>query len=128
MEANIAYVHRFISSLVFTGVIETIILFLLVWFLFKSRELGWKRIAAVGLFASFSTIPYVWFVFPYLMNWARNTSLFWSELFAFVIEAILYRLFLKLDWKRAFLASLVCNSASYFLGPILRTYGLWFYW
>lgn len=128
MAANIAYVHRFISSLVFTDVIETIILFALVWFVFKNREISWKRIVAVGLFASFSTIPYVWFVFPYLLDWSRNTSLLASEIFAFVVEAIIYRLFLNLDWKRAFLASLACNVASYFLGPFLRAYGLWFYW
>jgi len=128
MANNIAYIHRFITSLVFTDASETIILFLLLWFVFKSRKLGWKRIVSVGLFASFSTIPYVWFVFPYLTYWSRNTSLIWSEIFAFVIEAIIYRFFLNLSWKRALLVSLFCNAVSYFLGPALRSHGLWFYW
>lgn len=128
MAANIALIHRFISSLVFTDVVETIILFAFLWFVFKNRELGWRRIVAVGLFASFSTIPYVWFVFPYLLDWPRSTSLLLSEIFAFVVEAIIYRLFLKLDWKRALLVSLACNAASYYLGPVFRGYGLWYYW
>jgi len=122
------YIHRFISSLTFTVAIETLAIFLLLWFVFKKRESGWKNIVLAGIFASFATIPYVWFVFPYITKWSYSTSLAYSEPFAFLIEALLYRIFLKIDIRIALVVSLVANGLSYFLGPILRNHGLWIYW
>ena len=128
MLVTVAFVHRFISSLVFTDVVETAVLLLLVRYLFRKREFGVWKIIFVGLYASFSTIPYVWFVFPNVATWPYSTAIIYAELFAFVIEAIFYRIVLKLNWRQAFLASLLCNLASYLLGPFLRTHGLWLYW
>lgn len=126
--ATTAFVHRFITSLVFTGVIETAILILLLRFVFRTHTLRLSQMVFVGLFASFATIPYVWFVFPYVITWPWSTAIMYSETFAFIIEAILYRVVLKVSWRTAFLVSLVCNLASYLLGPYLRAHGLWFYW
>lgn len=126
---NIFFVHRFLSSLVFTDVIETAVLVFLLWFVFRNRSLGLWRMVAAGFFASFSTISYVWFVFPYLIAWPSQGALLLSaETFAFVVEALFYRLALRLDWKIAFAVSLICNVVSYFLGPILRAHGIWYVW
>ncbi|OGG49126.1 hypothetical protein A3C18_03590 [Candidatus Kaiserbacteria bacterium RIFCSPHIGHO2_02_FULL_54_11b] len=125
---TISYIHRFLTSLGFTVIVETAILFILLMLVLKRRDIPPLRIALAGFFASFATIPYVWFVFPYAHTWSRETSLLWSEPFAFVVEAVFYRLFLKLDWRIAFAASFVANLASYLLGPLLRSYGLWIYW
>ena len=124
---TIDYIHRFISSLVFTTVVETAVLCLLLMYVFKNKE-QLRDVIFAGVLASFATIPYVWFVFPYISNWSRETSFLWSEPFAFVIEAVFYRVFLNLDWRTAFAASLLANLASYLLGPFLRTHGLWLYW
>ena len=124
---NIIFVHRFLTSLFFTDVVETLVLILLLRVLFKNRT-EISRLIFAGLYASFSTISYVWFVFPYLTNWPSSVAIGFAELFAFVTEAVLYRFVLRLDWKVAFFVSLVCNLVSYVVGPILRTYGLWPSW
>ncbi len=125
---NIFFVHRFLSSLVFTGVIETAVLILLLWFVFRKRSIGLSQMLFAGLYASFSTISYVWFVFPYLIEWQRGTAIIFAEAFAFIVEAVLYRFVLKLDWRVALFVSFVCNAVSYLLGPFLRAYGIWYVW
>ncbi|HUO49974.1 MAG TPA: hypothetical protein VMU25_00120 [Candidatus Paceibacterota bacterium] len=124
---NIAVVHHFLSSLIFTDVVETAVLFFMLRLVFKLR-ISTSQIIFAGLYASFSTIAYVWFVFPYLLAWSPGVSTFFAELFAFLVEALFYRFVLRISWKTALLASLVCNAFSYFLGPFLRSYGLWIYW
>ncbi len=122
------YVHNFLTSLVFTTSIETVVLVLLVLYVFRKQGLQLWQVLFAGFLGSFSTIPYVWFVFPYVVMWPRTTSLYFSEPFAFIAEAVIYRMFLKLDWKYALLASLLCNLASFLLGPVLRAWGIWIYW
>ena len=126
--SNIDFVHRFISSLVFTDTIETIILILVIRFVLRNRTIRIRDMVFAGLYASFSTISYVWFVFPYLFAWPGSTALICAEAFAFVVEAVFYRFVLKLDWKIVFFISFVCNLASYLLGPFLRAHGIWIYW
>ncbi len=125
---SVDYIHRFISSLVFTIIIETLVLFLLIRFLFKNKKLETRKIIFAGVIASFATIPYVWFVFPYMAAWPRSTSLYFSEPFVFVIEAVLYHHLLKANWQSSLLLSFLCNLASYLLGPWLRAHGMWVYW
>ncbi len=129
MEGNIAFVHRFLSSLIFTAVVETAALMLLLRFAFRSTGVRMKDALAAGLFASFMTIPYVWFVFPYLLRWPSGLHvLIAAESFAFLLEALFFRTFLKIGWGPALALSLACNILSYFLGPLLRAHGLWLYW
>ncbi len=128
MSPNIAFVHRFLTSLAFTDITETIVLILLLRYVFKNRTLPFSQILFAGLYASFSTISYVWFVFPYLTAWPGSTAIIFAELFAFVVEAVFYRFMLRLDWKTAFILSFVCNAVSYFVGPFLRTHGIWITW
>lgn len=128
MPPQVAMAHRFVSSLVFTSVVETVVLILLVLYLFRKQGIELWRMVVVGVFASFSTIPYVWFVFPRLFVWPQTTAILFAELFAWIVEAVVYRVFLNLSWKQAFIISLLCNMASYFLGPLLRAQGLWIYW
>ena len=125
---SVDYIHRFISSLVFTSLVETAVSFLMIRFVFRNKELPLKSIILTGVFASFATIPYVWFVFPYIRKWPRQTSLYFSDPFAFLVETIFYRAFLKTGWGQSLLLSLAANLTSYFLGPLLRSWGLWIYW
>ena len=128
MNSTIAYVHSALSSLVFTVTVETTVLFVLLYYVYKYRHVRTKDIIFAGVLASSLTIPYVWFVFPYIVNWSRNTSLVVSEPTVFLVEAFVYNRVLKLNWKAALAVSLICNVASYLLGPILRANGLWIYW
>ncbi|MDB5224472.1 MAG: hypothetical protein JWO43_94 [Candidatus Adlerbacteria bacterium] len=125
---TIDYIHRFITSMAFTALLETGILVLLLRTVFRRPFVSTRTLIQVGLLVNFATIPYVWFVFPYVTDWPRETSLLFSEPFVFIVEAVVYRYFLNVSWRTAIVASFLCNVASYYLGPILRTYGLWLYW
>lgn len=128
LAGNIAFVHRFLSSLIFTDVAETALLISLVWYVLRRKDLSLERLLFAGLWASFSTISYVWFVFPYLLVWPASVEIWFAEAFAFIFEAIFYRFVLGLRWRDALAVSFLCNVLSYFLGPLLRTHGLWIYW
>ena len=114
-----SYLHKFITALTLTDVIETAALFLLVWFVLKKREIRWQKIIIIGLFASFATLPYVWFVFPFLIGYSYSLYIIVAELFAFVIEAVLYRFSLDLSWRTAILLSFLCNLASFLPGMFI---------
>ncbi len=124
----IAYVRRFITTNVLTIIVETAVLFLLARYVFKKEKLTTRQLLFAGIFASFATIPYVWFVFPNVTSWPRETSLMFSESFVTVVEAIWYRFALKTSWKASFAISIICNLASYLFDIILRTNGIWLYW
>lgn len=125
---SIAYVRRFATTEVLTIAVETAVLFFLMRYVFKKHELSSKQLLFAGIFASFATIPYVWFVFPNIMSWPRPTSLMYSEPFVTIVEAIWYRFALKTDWRISFAISVICNIASYVIDILLRANGIWFYW
>lgn len=128
--AAIEYTHRFIVSAIATMTIEGVVgLLLFVYFLSRKEEhlhLSKVKVFSTTFFVSMFTLPYVWFIFPTLMMWTRNTSLWFSELFIFSVEAIVYRIFLKLPWRWAVGVSLIANLASYFIPITMRYFGLWF--
>ena len=129
MEANIAFVHRFLTSLIFTTAVETAMLVLLLRFVFRNSWPGRGRVLTAGLFASFMTLPYVWYIIPALFPWPTSLHLIVvAEAFAFVIETLFYRSYLRVGWGTALTLSLAANALSYFLGPLLRSYGFWIYW
>lgn len=122
------YIYSFLTSAIFTVSIETIVLAFIILFTYKKSQYSISQLMSAGFFASGMTIPYVWFVFPFITSWSRSESLFVSEPVVTIIEAIFYHLYLKLDLKRSFVISIACNLTSFLLGPILRTYGLWIFW
>lgn len=124
----VQYVHNFLSSLFFTDVIETAILWVLIRYVVRNSRIATIDIIFAGLFASFATITYVWFVFPVIATWPKGNPTVWSEPFAFLVEALFYRMYLRLSWKNALAVSLICNIGSFIGGNALRMMGLWLYW
>ena len=107
------YVHQFLDSLTFSVVVESlVVLFLCI--LFKKD----KRIFLVAVLGTSCTIPYVWFVFPTLFWYSSMLSIYVGECFAFLFEAVLYKVLGKLSWKHALLFSFLANVSSYFLGKV----------
>ncbi len=107
------YVQQFIQALIFSIVIESFVVFVLC-LIFKQD----KRGVLIAVLGTFCTIPYVWFVFPTLFWYSSSIIIYLGEGFAFLFEAILYKMLGKLRWKYAILFSLLANFASYFLGKI----------
>jgi hypothetical protein len=126
--SDIAYYHNFVTSLVFTIVVETCVIFAILKGFLRNREVSSKRLLFAGIFVNFATVPYVWFIIPGVMSTSSANALIISEPVVFVIEAIFYWFVLEVDLKTALLLSLVANATSYFLGPLLRDAGLWIYW
>jgi len=126
--ADIATYHSFLTSLIFTIIVETSVVFALLKSVLRDDRVNPKFLLFVCIFANFATVPYVWFVLPGVLGWSRSAALIISEPFVFIVEALFYWIVLDIDWKKALLISLVANAASYFLGPLLRGAGLWIYW
>ena len=109
---SIAYVHRFISVASFSVFVETTILFFLMRYVFKDKKIPTWRLLFAGIFATYATNPYVFFVFPRATAWPYNTALMASETFVFFVEALFYRVFLRTDMKTSLILSLICNFSS----------------
>jgi hypothetical protein len=125
---TVSTIHRFITSLGFSIIVETIVVIALIRYVLRNKEIPLRRIWVVGLLVTFATIPYVWFVFPYARDWPRSEAVMYAEVFIAVVEAIIYRYLLPVGWKAAFMLSILSNLSSYLLGPWLRAHKLWIYW
>jgi hypothetical protein len=71
-----------------------------------------------GILATTLTLPYLWFLLPAFIK-SRLWYLLIGETSVFVIEALIYKLTLKTSYKRAFLTSFACNSASFIVGLMI---------
>jgi len=116
------YTYRFLFALVFTVFIETIVLWVFIRkiFKFKDGRFSTSNIIFAGIMASFSTIPYVWYVFPILIYWSFKLSLILSEAFAILVEAIFYRFYFDVKFRYSLLISFVCNLSSWGLGYLFE--------
>jgi hypothetical protein len=120
----LTYTYRFLFALVFTIFIETIILwiFIIKIFKFKDEKFSASNIIFAGIMASFSTISYVWYIFPVLIYWSFKLSLILSEIFAFLVEAVFYRFYFDIKFRYCLLISFICNLFSWGLGYLLKIF------
>jgi hypothetical protein len=107
----------FPPALLLTLVLETAVLFIALKLLEKDRYYPASSILFSGIFASFATLPYVWFVIPMWIH--SKYALYVGEAGAVVVEALFYWQFLRLDIKKALLISTCCNLISYLIGDHL---------
>jgi len=85
----------------------------------KSRALPLWKIVLGGALASTITLPFVWFAFP-LLPFPYIAWLALAEAFAFGAEAVFYKFFFRLDWKKAALMSFCANLLSFMAGLALN--------
>lgn len=112
------YEISFLYALLFTITIEISVLWILCNTAFKIIGLSNSSILLSGFILSFATLPYVWFVFPYFIH-QRFLYISVSEMFAFVIEAILLWSIFKVPIKQSFVLSFCANLCSYSIGLLL---------
>ncbi len=114
------YEQHFLLALIITVILETITLFVIIRKLFKLKEkqIKNKELVFAGFIASFSTLPYLWFIFPIIIQ-----SSFWyvliGEILAIIAETIIYYFILKLSIKKVLVISILCNIISFILGFII---------
>ncbi len=117
---NFPFESRFLISMLITVIVETAVILALLRFLFKLSpgRIGWTRCLFAGFYASFATIPYLWFVLPAYIG-SYIACIFVGEIGAFILEAIAYVFFLNLPLRRAAVLSLIANMSSIAVGLIL---------
>ena len=108
--------ERFLLALALTITIETIVLLALARFFLKKEKLETKAVVFAGFLASFSTLPYLWFVLPPFVDSSHYIII--GETIAVAIESVIIRQMLKIGIKKALVASIACNAVSFFFGQL----------
>jgi len=109
----------FVTGIILTLIIETIAL---LYLLSSARNLSKSRIVTASLVANIITYVLAWFIisgFIYTNNPLMTITL--QELFAWIVEALLYIPLLKISFKRTLLISLLANLTSFSLGLIIAS-------
>ena len=105
-------IRLFWIAWILTVLIETIVLVLLVKIFWKKDELwNWKLVGA-GILASTITLPILWFCLPYFFADYMVYVVFW-EIFVTLLEVVIIKFILKIDWRKAIILSVACNLVSF---------------
>lgn len=112
------YYRLFFAALILTIVIETMVMALVLKSTKKNiLDVGWNKIIFTGFLASFATLPYLWFLWP--MVFPGKYMIASGEIFVTIIEIVIIRYCLPINWRMAVLLSFVCNLCSYLTGKII---------
>ena len=109
----------FLKGFALTQSVEILVVLFLLGRHFRSScgEAASFRIAAAAFFANMATLPYLWFVYPELLDYAWALAA--GEATALAAEAIFYRLFLGASARAALAASFAANAASVLAGLLV---------
>ena len=111
------YEIKFLLALLDTVIIETIVMIFFVKKIYKKdmEHVSWERLIFAGVFCSFATIPYLWFIAPYFLP---SKALLYpvGEIAVFLIESVMIFFIFRIKFTRALIISLSCNLASFLLG------------
>ena len=105
----------FLKSLLLTVAIEMPILCVLSWFFSNRNDFNLARLLMTGFFASFATLPYIWFIFPYFIC-NKVWYVVFSESFAVVAESFIIFFMLRIKYTKSLMFSFICNAASFLIG------------
>lgn len=111
-----SYGFLFFLSLLLTLAVEIPALFLVAQYLVKIKIQS-KEILYWGVFVNLFSLPYLWFVFPFFVP--PNNYILIGEIIVVLIEAVILLKVLKINFKNAFILSLIANIASYLAGFIV---------
>jgi hypothetical protein len=108
---------RFLVALLLTLLIEVPLLFILVKYAYRLKAIASWKILFVGTLASSLTLPYVWFVVPPYIHSRYYVHV--AELFAVIVEAVIYNRLLETRIGVSLVLSLVTNAVSFLTGWLL---------
>ena len=112
---HIFYELQFLKALLLTVRIESVVLIMIVKYYLK-KPFAWDRLLFAGIFPSFATLPYVWFVLPNFFIGHFTLYIWVAEISVALVETVILFFILKLTWKEAFIVSALANLASYSIG------------
>ena len=113
------YEINFLKALLITITIETTVLFLLVKIFFKKHTISNYIILLTGILASFSTLPYLWFIFPLFIK-TKVLYIIICESFAVLFESAVIMGLLRTTYIKALIISIICNMSSYLIGLFIH--------
>jgi len=108
-----SYGIYFLLSLILTLVIEIPTLFLAVKYLLKIKIQA-KEIIYWGVFVNLFSLLYLWFIFPLFLSLPNYILI--GEILVVLIESVILLKVLKINFKNAFVLSLLTNLLSYLVG------------
>lgn len=116
-----SYQTEFLSALALTLAIEVPMLLIAARFLYG---MAWSRtnlqkLVVAGLICSSLTLPYLWFVLPSFIQ-DRTAFLILGESLVTFAEGLILTALLPVNWKKAFVLSILCNMTSFFAGELRR--------
>lgn len=113
-----SYEKQFLISLLITLAIEMPLVFYLLVYFFKNKEIAKSKIIFVSFLASTLTLPYLWFILPHLI---LDQALYYvlGEALVIFFEAIIFKQLFALKFSRAFIISLIANVASIIIGLLI---------
>ena len=111
------YETQFLTALVFTVLIETVVLLLATRHLLNLRGPTRSQLLYAGLMANVSSLPYLWFVLPgYVKNYTWYLAA--GEIGVVLWEAIFYWMYLSVRFRDAAALSVSANLASLLFGLV----------
>ena len=114
------YEYEFLISLAFTLFIEILTLYVLIRYFCKdeSEKISNSLLFFTGFLSSFSTLPYLWFIIPLFIK-TRSQYILFGESFVIFLESFVIFFLLRVNLKKSFSISLICNILSFLMGLIL---------
>lgn len=117
---NFPFELRFVIALLITIITETIVIVCCIRFLFKigPEKLSLHRCLFAGFFASFATLPYLWFVLPsFILSYSIEVII--GEAGVFIVEAVAYVYLLNMPFRKTIALSVSANIASIIVGLLV---------
>jgi len=113
------YELHFLRALGLTLLLEAPLVCLVLWKGPWRILLAWPRRLACGVVPSIATLPWLWFLGPWLLpSFALRATV--GEPVVALAEALLLMLMARLPWTRAFTISLAANALSFGVGLLVR--------
>lgn len=108
------YEVKFIISFLVTQAVEIPTVILLYYLL--TKRLYYSSFITAFI-ASALTLPYLWFVFPSFFSVDQYVLI--GELCVFIVEALVYKAYLRIQLKYALIFAFIANLLSYLVGFLL---------
>ena len=114
------YEYKFLIALAFTLFIEIITLYILIKCFFKDdgAKISNSLLFFTGFLSSFATLPYLWFIIPLFIK-TRIQYILFGESFVILLESLIIFFMLRVNLKKSFSISFICNILSFLIGLIL---------
>lgn len=113
---------KFLRAFLFTILLELVAFWLVIKLIFKIIPLKKIKYTFICVLASMITLPIVWYIIPdlfYIFDLFGTEVIVCAELFAVIVEMLIYKFFIKLNYKQALTLSAMCNAFSYYIGTFL---------